>query len=66
MLLAVSYALLCAAITSVVLRLYVKLGPQKGIRSDDYTIVASLVSQNSTKAVFGASLTSSRSLQSLE
>ena len=56
MLLAVSYALLCTAITSVVLRLYVKLGPHNGIRSDDYTIVASLVSPNSTKMAFGASL----------
>ena len=44
MLLAVSYTLLCTAISAVMLRLYVKLGPRNGIKSDDYTIVASLVS----------------------
>ena len=65
MLLAVSYVLLCTAITAVALRLYVKLGLRNGIRSDDYTIVASLVSPDSTKSAFGASLTSSRSLASL-
>ena len=47
MLLSVGYALLCTAISAVVLRLYVKLGLHNGIRSDDYTIVASLVSQQS-------------------
>lgn len=57
MLLAVSYVLLCTAITSVVLRLYVKLGLQNGVRSDDYTIVASLVGLNFTATAFGASLT---------
>ena len=44
MLLAVSYVLLCTAITAVALRLYVKLGLRNGVKSDDYTIVASLVS----------------------
>lgn len=57
MLLAVSYALLCTAISAVVLRLYVKLGLHNGVRSDDYTIVASLVSQQSKSTAFGASLT---------
>ena len=57
MLLALGYALLFTAITSVALRLYVKLGLDNGVRSDDYTIVASLVSQNSTDQTFGASLT---------
>lgn len=46
MLLAVSYVLLCTAITAVALRLYVKLGLRNGVKSDDYTIVASLVSPN--------------------
>ena len=53
MLLAVSYVLLCTAITAVVLRLYVKLGLQNGIRSDDYTIVASLVSHNRPEQLLG-------------
>ena len=53
MLLAVSWVLLCTAITAVVLRLYVKLGLQNGIRSDDYTIVASLVSQTRLKQPLG-------------
>ena len=57
MLLALGYVLLFTAISSVVLRLYVKLGLNNGVRSDDYTIVASLVSQNSTKPSSGASLT---------
>lgn len=43
MLLAVSYALLCTAISAVVLRLYVKLGLHNGVRADDYTILASLI-----------------------
>lgn len=49
MLLAVSYVLLCTAITAVALRLYVKLGLRNGVRSDDYTVVASLVSPNFEK-----------------
>lgn len=49
MLLAVSYVLLCTAITAVALRLYVKLGLRNGVKSDDYTIVASLVSPNLDK-----------------
>ena len=53
MLLAVSYVLLCTAITAVALRLYVKLGLQNGIRSDDYTIVASLVSQSRPEQLLG-------------
>ena len=57
MLLAVSYTLLCTAITAVLLRLYVKLGLQNGIKSDDYTITASLVSQSSSNALFDISLT---------
>lgn len=57
MLLSVGWVLLAIAIASVGLRLYVKLGLNNGVRSDDYTIVASLVSQNSTKRALGASLT---------
>lgn len=57
MLLALSWVLLCTAISSVALRLYVKLGLQNGVRSDDYTIIASLVSQNFTTAAFGSALT---------
>ena len=48
MLLSVGWALLFTAIVTVVLRLYVKLGLKNGVRSDDYTILASLVSQDST------------------
>lgn len=57
MLLALGYALLFTAITSVALRLYVKLGLDNGVRSDDYTIVASLVSRKPTDQTSGASLT---------
>lgn len=56
MLLSVAYALLFTAIVTITLRLYVKLGLKNGVRSDDYTIVASLVSHDSTTA-FRASLT---------
>ena len=45
MLLSVAYALLFTAIVTILLRLFVKLGLKNGVRSDDYTIVASLVSQ---------------------
>lgn len=43
MLLSVGWVLLAIAIASVGLRLYVKLGLNNGVRSDDYTIVASLI-----------------------
>ena len=66
MLLAVSYVLLCTAITAVVLRLYVKLGLHNGIRSDDYTILASLVSEKWIQTVSGVALMSYRSPASLE
>ena len=56
MLLAVSYTLLFTAIVAVILRLYVKLGPHNGIRSDDYTIVASLVSSIATATACGSLL----------
>ena len=48
MLLAVGWVLLCIAICAVMLRLYIKMGLHNGVRSDDYTIVASLVSQDPT------------------
>lgn len=57
MLLALSYTLLCTAISAVVLRLYVKLRLHNDLGSDDYTIVASLVSQESPEMALGASLT---------
>lgn len=44
MLLAVSYSLLAIAIITVLLRLQCRVGLRNGISSDDYTIVASLVS----------------------
>lgn len=58
MLLAVSYVLLCTAVTAVTLRLYVKLGLRNGVKSDDYTIVASLVrpSRFRQNRPFGGSL----------
>lgn len=47
MILGVSYSLLAIAIVTVILRLHVRLGLRHGIKSDDYTILASLVSQKS-------------------
>ena len=46
MLLAVSYSLLAVAFIVVTLRIFLRLGLRNGISSDDYTIVASLVSRN--------------------
>lgn len=47
--LVVSYALLSIAIVVICLRLYLRLGLRHGICSDDYTIVASLVSGHSSR-----------------
>lgn len=60
MLLAVSYVLLCTAITAVALRLYVKLGLRNGVKSDDYTIVASLVGPNFDKIGLSGGFTGRR------
>lgn len=47
MVLAVSHLLLAIAIITVILRIHLRFGLRHGIKSDDYTIVASLVSSNS-------------------
>lgn len=46
MILIVSYVLLSLAIVTIGLRLYLRLGLRHGISSDDYVIVASLVSDD--------------------
>ncbi len=47
MILGISYSLLAIAIITVILRLHLRFGLRHGIKSDDYTMVASLVSRRS-------------------